>query len=96
MKGIEGAFAGIGQMILDNLGNLLIMAGLAATPIGWPMVIAGLGLQLASGIVGGLGTKVSPEAAIKSTPALHNIKFNIDGRDLVGVIDRNNEYDSIR
>ncbi len=92
LSGVEGSFASLGKSILDNLGSILIMAGLSSTPIGWGLVIAGAAMQLGSGIFGGLGSSVNESSASNYS---HNVTFSISGNNLVGVLDNTNDRTNV-
>lgn len=90
LKGAEGALQDLGEAILANLGNILIMAGFQTGNV--PMIIAGAALQLGSGIIRGLGGS-TPDAAVgRSGTGGANVNFTISGRNLQGVLNRNSSY----
>jgi hypothetical protein len=85
LSGAEGALNSLGQAIMQNLGNLLIMFGFQMGPAGLPLILAGAGMQLGGGIWKGLGSNNDS----KATPnAMGAVNFKIKGNDLVGVMDR--------
>ena len=91
LMGAEGALQSLGETILANLGNILIMVGLQMGPAGLPLIIAGAGLQLGSGLIKGLGA-TTPEAVRGNPNAGGSVNFKISGRDLTGVLQRDSTY----
>lgn len=89
MAGAESGIENLGQAILSNLGNILIMAGLQTLPAGLPLVLAGAALQLGSGIWSGMGS-VPSNTSSGVAGGQANVYFQISGQNLVGVLDRNN------
>jgi hypothetical protein len=86
LNGADDALKQLGETILQNMGNILMMAGFSMGPAGIPLLIAGAVMQLGSGIIKGLG---------QSTPDVVNpgggsagVDFRIKGGDLVGVMNR--------
>jgi len=86
-SGAEGAFNSLGDAIMQNLGNILIMMGAQMGPAGLPFILAGAGLQLGGGLLRGLGKKAPAMAG--SSPG-GSVDFRIQGKDLVGTLDRQN------
>jgi len=75
---------------MQNLGNILIMAGVSmGFPAGIPLIAAGAAIQLGGGILRGLGDK-TPKMAGNTYAGGNNVNFRISGKDLVGVIDKQN------
>ncbi|MBG7617699.1 MAG: hypothetical protein IZT57_04950, partial [Chloroflexi bacterium] len=90
LSGAEDALKSLGLAILQNLGNILIMAGFAMGPAGLPLIIAGAAMQIGGGIFKGLGGGVSPSTAVgNSYSDGGNVNFRISGPDLVGTLQRN-------
>lgn len=85
-SGAEGAFRSLGDAIMQNLGNILIMMGAQTGNI--PLLLAGIGLQLGGGILRGLGNK--GVNASSATSGRGEVMFRLQGKDLVGAIDRYN------
>ena len=92
LNGAEDALNDLGQAILANLGNILIMAGLQMGPAGLPLIIAGAGLQLGSGLIRGLGSSTSDSVQAGRSGGGGSVNFNISGRNLTGVLERNSTY----
>jgi len=90
MAGAEGALKSLGLAIMQNLGNILIMAGFAMGPAGLPLILAGIGLQLGGGIIKGLGDKVDSRNSSSAYGSQGNVQFQISGQNLVGVLNRQN------
>ena len=88
-SGAEDAFKGLGDAIMQNLGNILIMMGAQMGPAGLPFVLAGAALQLGGGFLRGLG-KDAPKMAGNTYAGGGSVNFRISGKDLVGVIDKQN------
>lgn len=84
LMGAEGALQDLGESILANLGNILMMVGLQSGNI--PLIIAGAGIQLGSGLLRGMGS--STPDAIRTNTGGANVNFRISGSDLVGTLDR--------
>ena len=84
-SGAEDSFKGLGDAIMQNLGNILIMMGAQSGNIG--LVLAGAAIQLGGGILRGLGQNSSNMKSL--TPANSTHQFTIRGNDLVTVMDRN-------
>lgn len=88
MSGAKDAIKELGIAILQNLGNILIMAGISAGfPAGLPLVIAGAAIQLGGGIFKGLGSG-SPDLSRGGAMVGGDVNFRISGKDLVGTLDR--------
>lgn len=79
LSGAEDAINSLGQAILQNLGSLLMMAGLQAGPAGIGLVIAGAAIQLGSGIWRGSQTQGQTSVLPQS-----NVQFFISGNGLAG------------
>ena len=94
LSGAEDALGNLGKAILNNLGNILIMAGLNMGPAGLPLIVAGAAMQLGSGILGGLGNKVDSSSIPRGSTSA-GVTFRIEGKDLVGAIDRNGYYNNL-
>jgi len=88
-SGAEGAFNSLGQAIMQNLGNILIMMASSMGPAGLPLLLAGIGLQLGGGILKGLGDR-SPSTNTLPGQGSNTVNFQISGSNLVGVLDRHN------
>jgi len=87
--GAEDSFRGLGDAIMQNLGNILIMMGAQHGNI--PMVLAGAAIQLGGGVLRGLGSKGVGAAAGKEYYGGGNsVNFRISGKDLVGTLERQN------
>jgi len=90
ISGVEGAFKDLAMAIMQNLGNILIMAGVSmGFPAGIPLIAAGAAIQLGGGILKGLGDRGAP-ASVGSTYSGGSVNFRISGKDLVGVMDKQN------
>jgi hypothetical protein len=86
-SGAEDSFKGLGDAIMQNLGNILIMMGAQSGNL--PIVLAGAAIQLGGGFLRGLG-KDAPKMAGNTYAGGGNVNFRISGKDLVGVIDKQN------
>ena len=87
IAGIEGSLQNLGQTILQNLGNILIMAGMASGNI--PLIIAGASIQLGQGIWKGLSGRTGTiPNSIDSGYMNSAVTFRISGESLVGVLGR--------
>jgi len=86
-SGAEDSFKGLGDAIMQNLGNILIMMGAQSGNL--PLVLAGAAIQLGGGFLRGLG-KNAPKMAGNTYAGGNNVNFRISGKDLVGVIDKQN------
>ena len=95
VNGMEGAFQKLGQLILQNIGNVLIAAGMAmGLPQGLSLVVAGAAIQFGGGILGGFkssaGSSSYNDAWGRSIGlTTEGIKFRVEGKDLVAALDRN-------
>ena len=89
MSGAESGLDGLGQTILSNLGNILIMAGLQTLPAGLPLVLAGAAMQLGSGIWSGSGN-IASDSTAGPTGGQANVYFHLSGENLVGSMERYN------
>lgn len=87
-SGAEGAFNSLGDSIMQNLGNILIMMAASMGPAGLPLLLAGIGLQLGGGLLRGLGSNTST-ITNTSTSGSDTVIFKIAGNDLMGAIERN-------
>ena len=92
MAGAEEDLNKLGQSIMNNLGNILIMAGFQSGNVG--MVIAGAAIQLGSGISKGLGADPITNRTGGNFGGGASVMFNISGKNLVGVMDRNSNYNT--
>jgi len=90
--GAEGALNDLGELLLKNLGNILMMVGMSTSPIGWGLVAAGAALQFGSGILSGLGSSAPSGQGANSSGT---VDFRISGNDLVGALQRNNVRNSL-
>jgi hypothetical protein len=72
---------------MQNLGNILIMMGAQTGNL--PLVLLGAGLQLGGGLLRGLGSK-SATAQTGNSYAGSAVEFKIQGKDLVGTMQRQN------
>jgi len=90
IRGVEGAFVDLGKIILENLGNILIMVGMAATPIGWGLVAAGAAIQLGGGLLKGLGGGSNGGNFNLDRVSGGEYKMRVEGKDLVTVLGRQN------
>jgi hypothetical protein len=86
-SGAEGAFNSLGDAIMQNLGNILIMMGAQTGNL--PLVLLGAGLQLGGGLLRGLGNKKANTQTANSY-AGSAVEFKIQGKDLVGTMQRQN------
>ena len=85
LAGADDALKGLAKTIGQNLGNILIMAGVRAG-FNVPLILAGIGIQLVGGIIRGLGSNV-PD--MQHTQGGGTVDFRISGNNLVGVLERN-------
>ena len=85
-SGAEDSFRGLGDAIMQNLGNILIMMGAQTGNLG--LVLAGAAIQLGGGILRGLGSN-SNNQSINRAPG-GEMRFRVEGNDLVTVLNRNN------
>ena len=85
-SGAEDSFRGLGDAIMQNLGNILIMMGAQTGNLG--LVLAGAAIQLGGGILRGLGSN-SNNQSINRAPG-GEMRFRLEGNDLVTVLNRNN------
>ena len=90
-SGAEGAFKSLGDTIMQNLGNILIMMAAGMGPAGLPLLLAGIGLQLGGGILRGLGNNTSG-VRNGSGSSGGQVNFRIQGKDLHGTLQRYNDY----
>jgi hypothetical protein len=90
-SGAEGAFKSLGETIMQNLGNILIMMAAGMGPAGLPLLLAGIGLQLGGGILRGLGNNTSG-VRNGSGSSGGQVNFRIQGKDLHGTLQRYNDY----
>ncbi len=84
--GAEDSFRGLGDAIMQNLGNILIMMGAQTGNLG--LVLAGAAIQLGGGILRALGSN-SNNQSINRAPG-GEMRFRLEGNDLVTVLNRNN------
>ena len=89
-SGAEDSFKGLGDAIMQNLGNILIMMGAQTGNI--PLLIAGAGLQLGGGFLRGFGSNATSQKS--SVYSGGNVNFQISGQNLVGVMERQNNKTS--
>ena len=90
--GAEGALNDLGELLLKNLGNILMMVGMANPATGMALVAAGAALQFGSGILSGLGSSAPSGQGANSSGT---VDFRISGNDLVGALQRNNVRNSL-
>jgi len=88
LGGATDALRDLGRMILQNLGNILIMAGFQSMNIG--MIVAGAAIQLGGGIIRGLGSQSSVPTTSLGYASQANVQFQISGQNLVGTLNRQN------
>jgi hypothetical protein len=79
----------LGTMIFDALGSIMIAAGIQTG--NWPLVAAGLGVTLMGGLAKGLQSRMEARAEMNG-----NVRFEIEGDKLVGVMGRYNKKDRYR
>ena len=93
MAGAEDSLESLGQAIFQNIGNILMMAGLSAVGgVNVAMVAAGAALQLGSGIFGGF------RGAQQDQPGTNNaaiVNFQISGSNLSGTQRRYADFKNI-
>lgn len=87
-SGAEDSFKGLFDMLMQNMGNILIMVGLSTSPVGWGLVAAGAAIQLGGGILRGLGSGSSSTGVLPGQGS-NTVNFQISGQNLVGVMERN-------
>jgi len=105
MRGAKTDIAGLAMEIMSNIGWLLVSSGFSVIQgskgdkkllyLGLAMIAQGGQLQVLSGITKGL--MKGPEqqgTAVETGGANHNVRFVLEGRDLVGAIERNRVYKS--
>jgi len=90
--GMEDSLDRLAEMITNAIGDILIGAGMSMEPIGWPLVIAGLGMKFASGA---MGANINAGNQPGGMYALYRqgdnvVQFEIEGEKLVGVMKRYN------
>jgi hypothetical protein len=79
----------LGAMIFDALGSIMIAAGIQTGQ--WGLVAAGLGVILMGGLAKGLQSRMEARAEMNG-----NVRFEIEGDKLVGVMGRYNKKDRYR
>ena len=89
-SGAEDSFKSLGDAIMQNLGNILIMMGAQTGNI--PLLLAGAGLQLGGGFLRGFGSNATSQKS--SVYSGGNVNFQISGQNLVGVMERQNNKTS--
>ena len=65
----------------------------AVDAAGLPLVLAGIGSQIGGGVLGGLGSK-GVSSSTGGTGS-NSVNFKIQGKDLVGTLNRYNNYNSL-
>lgn len=84
MRGAEDSFTRLGKIILENIGNILILVGLKTKQ--WYLVAAGAAIQLGIGLSEGLSVPESAGALVGISPT---VTFEISGQDLQATSDMN-------
>ena len=84
-SGAEDSFRGLGDAIMQNLGNILIMMGAQTGNLG--LVLAGAAIQLGGGILRGLGSDAGGGRGFSSFEG-GQVNFRISGENLTGVLER--------
>jgi len=102
LKGAKTDLSSLAMEILSNIGYMLVSAGFTVvqnsmgnTPmmmLGLAMIAQGGGMQLVSGITKGMMKPGGAGTTSSGGGSSHNISFEISGKNLVGVLNRNANY----